>query len=91
VGSRFFTVGNQEPIISGRLLKEIEGFLRMAEVQCGLDELYRLIRQNAPETGRSSPRTLDAPPEEPDGGRIFRAEEFDALLTDDSHIRLQHA
>lgn len=29
VGSRFFTVGNQEPVISGRLLKEIEGFLRM--------------------------------------------------------------
>lgn len=84
----FLAMREQKTVIAGQLLQEIKRLPRLPLVQRCLDQFHRLIGEYAPEAGRSSALALGAPPEKPDSGRVFRAEEFDSPLTDDSDKRL---
>lgn len=83
-------IRNEEAIVSGLLLKQRESFTGKAKPQRGLDEFYGLAGEDTPEANDSSSLTFGASPQKALGGRVFRAEEFDALLTDDSDKGLQH-
>jgi len=86
----FFAVGDEKAIVTGELLKEIERFTSQAQVQRRLNEFHGLAGDNAPETRRPSPLTLGATPQETDGGRVFRTEDLNSPLTDDSDEGFQH-
>ena len=86
----FLVVRDKKAVVAGQLLKKIQRFTGKAQREYGLDALHGLAGDHAPEAERSAPLTLDAPPQKADRGRVFRAEEFDSLLTDDSDKGLQH-
>ena len=89
-GRGFLVVRDKTAVVAGQLLKEIQRFTGKTQREHGLDALHGLAGDHAPEAERSALLTLDAPPQKADGGGVFRAEEFDSPLTDDSDKGLQH-
>jgi hypothetical protein len=89
-GRGLVAIRDEEAIVSGLLLKQLESFTGKAQPERGFDEFYGLAGEDTPETNGSSSLTFGAPPQKALGGRVFRAEEFDALLADDSDKGLQH-
>ena len=89
-GRGLVAIGDEEAVVAGLLLKQIEGFTGKPTRQRVLDEFHGLAGDDAPEASRSSSLALGAPPQKTHSGRVFRAEEFNSLLTDDSDKGLQH-
>ena len=83
--NRFLLAGNQGTVFAGVLLHQNESISRAAELQGREDVLDDLIGNDGPETGDSPWLAFDTSPEKPHGGRVFRAEEFESPLTDDSN------
>lgn len=73
------------------LLKQTQRLVGQPHVESGIDERQGIVGKDAPDTGQAGRLALRTSPQKALRGRVFRAQEFDASLTDDSDKGLQHA
>ncbi len=72
------------------LLQMVECFAIPAESHFNLDKFCCFLRKDTPETGNSAILSLSTSPQKSDGGRVFRIEEFNSALADNSDVRFHH-